>query len=174
MVMYTTLILFRRDWGSIYTLFGQMINLIINKILKKTIEQPRPDTNNEMSDSGMPSNHAQFIGYCCAFHIIQVLINSNKYISAQYRILYSILLIFVALGVCLSRIYLEYHTFDQVVVGLFVGIIFGIIWAVIDIIYGTYIGTTICSMPIVKWLGFINYSPLEEYVSLRGFISKVD
>jgi dolichyldiphosphatase len=42
MVMYATLIVFRRDFQTIFIVFGQLLNVAVNLILKKVISQPRP------------------------------------------------------------------------------------------------------------------------------------
>ncbi|OQR88851.1 hypothetical protein THRCLA_10061, partial [Thraustotheca clavata] len=74
MVMYATLIVFQRDLHIIFMLIGQMTNEIVNQILKRTIDQKRPD-GAEMEDAGMPSAHAQFMAF---FATYVVLYTSNR------------------------------------------------------------------------------------------------
>ncbi|KDO29113.1 hypothetical protein SPRG_06169 [Saprolegnia parasitica CBS 223.65] len=74
MVMYATLIVFQRDLHVICMLLGQMLNEIVNQILKRTIDQKRPD-GAEMHDAGMPSAHAQFMAF---FATYVVLYTSNR------------------------------------------------------------------------------------------------
>jgi dolichyldiphosphatase len=171
MVMYATLILFRRDYGTCYTLGGQIFNLLINKLLKRIINQPRPMNCEISSDSGMPSNHAQFMSYLISFYIFQIAFNS-KYLTKMYKLLYILILLLIGITVCYSRIYLNYHTIDQVVVGVIIGSILGIIWSAFDCLFGNTVGDIICEISIIKYFNIINYSPLFEYLHLRK--QKVD
>ena len=168
MVMYTTLILLRRDYTTFYALGGQLLNLVFNKILKKLIDQPRPIHNHELSDSGMPSNHSQFIGYFVVYYSIQFLFNSHsKTLSVQYKYFYSFSLFILGALVCFSRYYLGYHTVDQVLVGAGVGTTVGILWSIIDIYFGNFIGDYLCSIPLIHFFGVRHFSPLEQYLLLR-------
>ena len=166
MVMYTTLIIFRRDYFTCYTLGGQILNLLINKILKKLINQPRPELCEISSDSGMPSNHAQFISYLIIFYVFQLSFNS-KYLTTSYKMFYIFILISIGAIVCYSRVYLNYHTIDQVLVGCFIGALFGIIWALIDYLFGSKLGNIVCKIPLINFFNVVNYSPLYEYTKLR-------
>ena len=167
MVMYTTLIILRRDYFTCYALGGQIFNLIVNKILKKVINQPRPVSCEISSDSGMPSNHAQFISYLISFYIFQIAFNS-KYLTKFYKFFYINILLLIGLVVSYSRIYLNYHTIDQVLVGVGIGTSIGIIWATGDYIIGQVLGDFICEVSIIKFFNIINYSPLLEYTNLRN------
>lgn len=168
MVMYTTLIILRRDYSTCYALGGQLLNLIINKILKKLIDQPRPESCEISSDSGMPSNHSQFISYFILFYIVQIIWVNSKYFDSLLKVFYTSLLILMGLIVCYSRYYLNYHTLEQVVVGACIGSLFGIIWSIIDVLIGKQLGDFICNrIAIIKFCAVINYSPLCEYYDRR-------
>jgi len=165
MVMYTTLVVFRRDFGTLFALFGQMLNLALNKLLKKIVNQPRPDENSDYSDSGMPSNHSQFICYFCMFYIIQSL--SSKLLPPSQRYLYSFGLGVLAYFVCFSRFYLSYHTSEQILGGVSVGIVSGFVWSLIYLKWGDSLGNLVCSIPLIKYLGLRHFSTLEQYLLLR-------
>lgn len=167
MVMYTTLVLLRRDYSTFYALGGQIVNLLLNKILKKLIDEPRPADNEDISDSGMPSNHSQFIGYFGTFYVLQFLLNS-KALSRPYRYLYSGFLVLLAALVCFSRHYLGYHTWPQIFVGAWVGSSLGLVLSSIDILLGNSIGALVCSIPIVRYFGVRHFSSLEQYLALRS------
>ena len=171
MAMYTTLLLFRRDYSTLFSFSGQMINLVLNKVLKKIFDQPRPGDNSDLSDSGMPSNHSQFMGYICTYYIIQFLFNSPK-LTVVYRLFYSLLLCTLCLAVCYSRHYLEYHTVDQIIVGALIGSSFGFFYALFDVLYGYKLGNLICSIPVIDYFGVRNFSPLEEYMKFRHVPNK--
>ena len=46
MVMYATLIVFRREIHVVGIVAGHFLNLILNFVLKRTIQQPRPSCTN--------------------------------------------------------------------------------------------------------------------------------
>lgn len=165
MVMYTTLVTLRRDFSTVYALVGQMMNLIMNKLLKKLFNQPRPEQQMNLSDSGMPSNHSQFILFFSIFYSIQFL--HAKQLQLHFRILYSFLLMFLAILVCYSRYYLLYHTLDQIFVGAVVGSTFAYCWAKLDFVYGRTMRNFICKVSVGRWLGIRDFSPLQQYLSLR-------
>ena len=172
MVMYTTLIVFRRDYSTCYALGGQLLNLIINKILKKIINQPRPESCEISSDSGMPSNHSQFMSYFILFYIVQITWVHSKYFNVGLKVFYISVLIVMGAAVCYSRYYLNYHTAEQVVVGACIGSIVGVVWSMADVLIGQPLGDFICQIPIIKFFAIINYSPLSEYYELRGITTK--
>lgn len=165
MVMYTVLVILRRDFHTLYALLGQCICLVVNKVLKSIISQPRP-AESDLKDSGMPSNHSQFVGFFCIFYICQFCLNS-KLLAIKFRVLYSVALLGLGSVVCFSRVYLIYHTPEQVFVGAVVGAVLGFLFAVVDIRFGKALGDKICSLGVVKFFGFRNYSPLENYLGIR-------
>ena len=98
------------------SLLGQIGNIIINIITKHIIRQPRPTDTHSY---GMPSNHAQFIFFFIGFWIPKINKDKLRRITA---------LIIVACAVATSRVYLHYHTTNQVVVGAGIGLGLGYIW----------------------------------------------
>ncbi|KAF0695603.1 Aste57867_13643 [Aphanomyces stellatus] len=126
MVMYATLILFQRDLHIIFMVLGQLVNEVINQILKRTIDQKRPD-GADMEDAGMPSAHSQFMAF---FATYVVLYTSNR-MSKRREWEHKAAIVGVIALACLvfvSRIRLGYHTVAQVVVGAAVGAGTGILW----------------------------------------------
>ncbi|KAL4086616.1 hypothetical protein PRIC1_013678 [Phytophthora ramorum] len=128
-LMHVTLVTSQRDLDSISMFFGQVVSEVINKVLKKTINQQRPD-GARMSGSGMPSAHSQFISYFASNAVAYTCsrLNSHRYIEQWITIVGCILL---AAATCYSRVRLGYHTKDQVAVGAFVGVIVGFAWHVL-------------------------------------------
>lgn len=166
MVMYSTLIVFRRDFGTLYAFCGQIANLVLNKILKKIIQQPRP-VDSELHDFGMPSNHAQFIGFFTFFYVAQLHLNSNI-LPIMYRKIYIVFLLFLCVIVGYSRIYLSYHSPEQVVAGIITGALFGSCWAIAELYYGSMIGDCMCSFKLLQFFNFVDYSALNEYYQVRN------
>lgn len=132
---FVTLILFRRDLHTISFFLGTLINECINLLLKNSICEARPMARGHLyTEYGMPSSHAQFIWFFCiyitCFIVIrcQHLINNNSVISTLWKVVIVVSCITLAVLVSVARIYLNYHTTAQVIVGGLVGTCFGGIW----------------------------------------------
>lgn len=98
------------------------LNIVVNTILKYSIQEKRPihNTNYVLAPNyGMPSLHSQLA-------IFMVLYRYNIYNSLQCiqnTIIHSIL-VFLMILVSMQRIYSGNHSLKQVIVGLCVGILF--------------------------------------------------
>lgn len=126
---YLTLIVSRRDIQTMLICVGQVLTVLINYILKRIIKQPRPnDLNPEADDFGMPSNHAQFIGYFCGIYCIYLMRIPSTTLSRMLKCIYVSTLQLFGVLVCFSRYYLKYHSLPQVVWGYFTGICLSVIW----------------------------------------------
>lgn len=125
-LMHVTLVASQRDLDSVSMLLGQITSEMLNKILKKIINQRRPD-GAQLSGSGMPSAHSQFISFFAAYAIAYTWsrLNSHRYLEQCFTIVGSALL---AVLTCYSRVRLGYHTKDQVIVGACVGALAGLSW----------------------------------------------
>lgn len=84
---------------------------------------------------GMPSSHAQFVTFFSLSLTLFLLFRhtptpspSHTPITIVQRALLSFLALFCAGGVCVSRIYLNYHTGKQVLVGCGAGAFSAIAW----------------------------------------------
>lgn len=110
-------------------IIGFVLNLILNKILKIIIKQPRPSEDpklfnvvlNHSKDLvlkrylhydiyGMPSGHAQESFYSTIF----------IYLTLQNSFVFGIYLLF-SLLICFQRIYFRFHSLPQVFVGAVIG-----------------------------------------------------
>ncbi|RLN46050.1 hypothetical protein BBJ29_003382 [Phytophthora kernoviae] len=125
-LMHVTLVAFQRDLDSVSMFLGQVTSEVLNKVLKKAINQRRPD-GARMGGSGMPSAHSQFISYFASYAVAYTWsrLNSHRYMEQCFTIVGAILL---ALLTCYSRVRLGYHTKDQVIVGALVGVLAGFTW----------------------------------------------
>jgi dolichyldiphosphatase len=61
MVMYATILVIRRDIQTVFITFGQLINVGANLILKKIINDPRPQERLTNICVCLPSSH---LGFC--------------------------------------------------------------------------------------------------------------
>ena len=129
--------LFTENTEFIVFLMGLTTNDLLNIILKIIIREPRPSGKClvdgvetgcgivpeyvRVSESyGMPSGHAQCLGFTAMFWSI-LLIRKKK----QYMISRGVLLVIIALVVAWSRVYMECHSISQVSVGLLIGSVLG-------------------------------------------------
>lgn len=84
---------------------------------------------------GMPSSHAQFVAFFAVSFTLFLLIRHVPNPSTSYspstfqeRLLLSLLACCCAGAVAASRVYLNYHTPKQVLVGVAAGITFALVW----------------------------------------------
>lgn len=114
----------------VYLMFyvsGFIINIVFNCILKITIQDPRPKEDIvlfelalnhgkriAMDKYGMPSLHAQSVGYSYAFILFTVY---NMYVVWGYLI--------ISLITMMQRYSYKNHTFFQIVIGNLIGAVVG-------------------------------------------------
>lgn len=113
---------------------GQMLNEVLNKVLKYTIREPRPVSRMfTYTEFGMPSNHSQFVSFFSSYVLLFVLIrlppfNQNSFLERFWRLLIIGGTWLGSFLVCYSRVYLQYHTWSQVIAGIGVGLFTGSLW----------------------------------------------
>ena len=110
-------------------------------VLKYLIRQPRP-ANPWKKGYGMPSDHAQFMGFIAIFSILtyRFLQHQRPQLILPPKIALTIPLS-VALFVCYSRYAIGVHSLEQVLVGFVVGVIFAFFWYFLGaILYPSYSG----------------------------------
>ncbi|XP_073994965.1 dolichyldiphosphatase 1-like [Rhodnius prolixus] len=142
---FVALILFRRDLHTIIFFLGTLLNELINIVLKNIICEPRPLARNVLyTEYGMPSAHAQFSWFFATYIIYFVLIrlhhmNNNTTLENVWKTVIIVGCVFLATVISISRIYLQYHTWKQVLCGALVGILFGTFWfAITYLIFTPY------------------------------------
>ncbi|KAL8672632.1 MAG: hypothetical protein Q9168_002908 [Polycauliona sp. 1 TL-2023] len=133
-VVFATLIWSSREIEIFLMFAGQMGCEVLNFMLKRMIKGERPPRI-KSKGYGMPSSHAQFLAFFSIYLSLFLLFRHSPHPSATHtpttliqRILLSISTIFFAATVCASRIYLQYHTVNQVLVGCFVGVSTAVAW----------------------------------------------
>lgn len=131
---FIALILFRRDLHTITFFAGTAANELLNLILKHILCEARPMARNSLyTEYGMPSSHAQFMWffttYCVYFVIIRLHhMNNNTTLESIWKSCLVGVCIVIAIIVNISRVYLQYHTWNQVLGGTIAGLIFATIW----------------------------------------------
>lgn len=135
-VSFVTLIIFRRELHTITFFIGILLNEGCNQVLKYSIKAPRPCRKHDVGHLmyGMPSSHAQFMAFFASYMALFALIRLHSQYESIADIVWKHIVslgsIFTALVVAYSRVYLRYHTPEQVLFGLLVGSLLGICWFV--------------------------------------------
>ncbi|CEH18441.1 Dolichyl pyrophosphate phosphatase and related acid phosphatases [Ceraceosorus bombacis] len=133
---YVTIILYRRELTFINALIGQLGCEGVNWGLKRLIRQPRP-TGNLGSGYGMPSSHAQFVGFFAAYFLAHFALHHPKaarpatLVNTMRRFEHAVAMLAIASCAAItaySRYHLSYHTAAQIWVGLSLGIAIGSTW----------------------------------------------
>ncbi|KAL7746343.1 hypothetical protein RI367_008273 [Sorochytrium milnesiophthora] len=115
----------------VWMLAGQLLNEMLNLVLKRTIQQDRPRAGEFGKGYGMPSSHAQFMFFVSGYVAVRVRgIRSHKWqLSRLAQRVVTQGVFVVAASVAYSRVYLEYHTAAQVLAGVAVGSVVGGCWS---------------------------------------------
>ncbi|CAG4968230.1 unnamed protein product [Colias eurytheme] len=175
---FIALILFRRDLHTIAFFIGTLVNELLNIILKHIICEKRPLSRGHLyNEYGMPSSHAQFIWffsiYVLYFFIIRLHhINNNNIISVLWKVIIVSNCFLLALIVCIGRVYLEYHTTWQVVVGGLVGFVTATVWftvvhKILTPIFPQVANLKICEMLMIRDTTLIPNVLWFEYTKSR-------
>ncbi|KAF4452004.1 hypothetical protein F53441_5077 [Fusarium austroafricanum] len=143
-VAYATLILSNREVEVALMFLGQLACEALNFALKRLIKEERPRRIHGKG-YGMPSSHAQFVAFWSVSlalfllvrhkppHVYQGRADSNLHRpwSVPERAAVSVAGAAIAVATAWSRVYLNYHTPKQVVVGSVAGVVSAIGWFVI-------------------------------------------
>ncbi|CAA6654784.1 unnamed protein product [Spirodela intermedia] len=122
--------LFRRELQGMFFALGLFISQILNELVKKSVQQSRPETcvALEMCDShGWPSSHSQYMFFFAvyfsllAFRGVGISTRASKVFVAAVSWPLALLTMY-------SRVYLGYHSVAQVFAGATLGIALGILW----------------------------------------------
>ncbi|GEQ68510.1 hypothetical protein JCM33374_g2178 [Metschnikowia sp. JCM 33374] len=134
MVFYTSWFLVTREIQPVITVGGHLINELLNSVIKHSVKQPRPEFHRNFGDGssslshGMPSAHSQFMGFYASYYLCVVLLQTPC--TTLHKVGMAVFLVGSSICVAFSRVYLQYHTTPQVVVGLSVGVVWGLVYFV--------------------------------------------
>ncbi|KAJ1943698.1 hypothetical protein FBU59_002827 [Linderina macrospora] len=150
-VMETTIVLSRRELAGVVLLLGQLLNELVNFVLKELIREERPHL--ELGDGfGMPSSHAQFMGFFLAYTVLylEMRVTTDRVHTRLVQLGALVLAILVAV----SRVYLNYHTAMQVAAGAIVGLAAGAGWfgATETVFFGSGIAGWVLDTRLCRWL----------------------
>jgi dolichyldiphosphatase len=130
-IAFFTLLIFKKELDTLLFLCGQLLNEVLNIVLKNVIREPRPDKHVKFDQTiktyGMPSQHSQFQAFF-TFHCILFILLRMQHKPWYFRYPLVLLLSSSLTMVVYSRVYLEYHYWSQVLVGIIVGFVWASIW----------------------------------------------
>jgi dolichyldiphosphatase len=119
---------------------------------------------------GMPSSHAQFVAFFAVSLSLFLLLRHVPSISTSYspsklteRALLSLLACCCASAVAASRVYLNYHTVKQVLVGIAAGALWGGLWFIFTTILRRY-----------GWIDWALDNSLARMLRMRDLITTED
>merc|ERR1712071_281465 len=134
----------KRDFKSAVFLAGLGVSLIVNKCLKELIQQPRPDSEHTFKNTnhGMPSDHTQFMMFFTVYYVLFCIHEKSGEKSTKkgekvvemdnFELIIKNL---ECLGLCgisaivaFSRVYLRYHTIEQVLAGGSIGALLALVY----------------------------------------------
>ncbi|KAF4998069.1 hypothetical protein FGRMN_3432 [Fusarium graminum] len=175
-VVYATLVLFTREVEVALMFLGQLSCEVLNFALKRLIKEERPRRIHGKG-YGMPSSHAQFVAFWSVslalfllvrhkpLHVHQSRAQSGVHRpwSVLERVAVSVAAAAIAAATAWSRVYLNYHTPKQVVVGSVAGIISAVGWFVI-----------VAVLRQTGWLGWALETPLARAFRFRDLVVEED
>ncbi|TGZ82921.1 PAP2-domain-containing protein [Ascodesmis nigricans] len=119
MTAIITTVFTTRKVESLLFILGQFANEFLNNILKRLFRSPRPTTLR--GGYGMPSSHSQFVWFFVTYLVLMMAarnVGAGKALKGWGMTVYGVLAVVAAAGVAGSRVYLGYHTLNQVLVGV--------------------------------------------------------
>jgi dolichyldiphosphatase len=102
------------------------MNDVLNNVVKNYVKHPRPrvfegfQENGLRSGYGMPSAHAQFMGYFFTYLTLRLWLQWRG-LSQLHKVVGTLSLGFISFAVTSARVYLWYHDIPQVLVGVCIG-----------------------------------------------------
>ncbi|CCC66767.1 hypothetical protein NCAS_0A02090 [Naumovozyma castellii] len=161
LTFYLSWFITTREMEACIMAAGQLCNELINNVVKNKIRQPRPphpelvssfQRDTLRSGYGMPSAHSQFMGFLTMYMLLRVTYNWAGLSSVKKHVGASAVF---GLGVCVcfSRIYLKYHSLEQVLVGWCFGVFNGAgYYAVVGLLREMGIVQWVLQWGIMRWL----------------------
>jgi len=177
MIMLFTLFMSRRDLHTATLGVGVILNHILNQVLKKMYAEPRPMQRAvTFEEHGWPSNHSQYMWFVCSYLILFIKYRLHHLGGCQeifWKTMSSILCLGGAVTMSYSRVYLQYHTEDQVVAGSVIGSVAALFWFLVTQKILTPLFPMIASWRISEVFMIRDCTPIPnimwfEFVSTRG------
>jgi len=176
-VVLATLFLSRRDLHTLTFGIGVIVNHVLNYFLKQYYDEPRPVQRQVVFEElGMPSNHSQYMWFVCVYLVLFTKYRLH-HLGHRGETIWKLFVILATLScagvMSYSRVYLQYHTVEQVVWGSVIGAVFALVWFVVTQYLLTPFYTPIANWRISEFFLLRDCSPIPnimwfEYVNTRG------
>lgn len=165
-IVYVTLIWATREVEVALLFAGQLACEALNFVLKRLLKQERP-VRMHGKGYGMPSSHAQFVAFFAVSMCLFLLVrhqppttarakrrnDNHTPLTVAERALGGLLCLLMAASVAWSRIYLNYHTELQVLVGSAAGAVSGFAWfGITEVARRTGWVAWLVDLPPSRWL----------------------
>lgn len=157
-ISFATLILFRRDLHTISYFLGLLFSEAFNYVMKHLIKEPRPlmDGHDSLfTEYGMPSSHAQFMSFFSIYLLLFLFIRVQSSLSV-FDNLWKYIAVFISFTISVivfyGRVYLLYHTTNQVLWGAVCGFVLAILWFIIVQFTLTPLFPIIAAWPVSEYL----------------------
>lgn len=121
-----------RTTRSILILMMIFIQNFLVEILKNNLKDPRPNYKCNLH-YGNPSNHATFFTSLITWFIMEYIMLKRKYLFQYKTVLFCLFTMFPF--VIYSRLYLKYHSIEQIITGIMLGVFVGVSWFIVGINY---------------------------------------
>ncbi|KAI1774184.1 PAP2-domain-containing protein [Hypoxylon cercidicola] len=172
-VVYATLIWSTREAEVALLFAGQLGCEALNLALKRLIKEERPRLMNGKG-YGMPSSHAQFVSYFAVSLALFLLLRhrppsprvrrrNHTPMGLPERAAWSLLGLLLAAAVAWSRVYLNYHTERQVLVGCAAGTVSAVGWFVVTALVRRS-----------GWLAWALDNPVAKFLRVRDLVVEED
>lgn len=141
-IVFVTLLFESRERAATSTtisfLTGQLMNDALSRLLKESVagskiigdilgDLIKRPAGSDRDECGVPSNHAQSVAFFATFGSY-LLLSEVRVQKLWVRDVLIIALYVLMILVAISRVYLEYHTAEQVSIGLGLGFVFAFLW----------------------------------------------
>eukprot|EP00088_Acartia_fossae_P059782 TRINITY_DN7133_c0_g1_i2.p1 TRINITY_DN7133_c0_g1~~TRINITY_DN7133_c0_g1_i2.p1 ORF type:complete len:238 (-),score=14.61 TRINITY_DN7133_c0_g1_i2:180-893(-) len=180
-IVLATLFVSRRDLHTATLGVGVILNHILNQVLKKMYAEPRPVIRAVvLEEHGWPSNHSQYMWFVCIYAVLFIQCRLHfrwSWSEVAWKLLAISGSLAAAVVMSYSRVYLQYHTVDQVVAGSVIGSISAVVWFLVTQYCLTPYFQTITGWRISEFLLIRDCTPIPnvmwfEYLSTRGEAAK--
>lgn len=156
LVSLATLLLSRRDLATAALATGLLLAAALSSALKPLLRQPRPQgfglDHVSGYEHGMPSSHALFCAFAAAHVACWALSGRWREPSLLWRAALAGAALALAAAVAAARVYLHYHTLEQVAVGGALGAALGAAWfAATEVLLRPHYAA-LAGLPLARWL----------------------
>lgn len=152
----------RRELQSLLVFVGVFCNEAVSTTLKKLVRQPRPSGCHALDvcqSFGFPSSHASLMFFLTGYAWMRLRTSTLSRAEACIMLLCAP----AAALVAHSRVYLGYHTTDQVVAGAVLGTFHGVLWH--GLVHDA--DTRYPSLAHTRWYRLLDLRSVHEATSKR-------